>query len=456
MIYTRTTMKSSRRARTRSWGTRLLAVWVAAAGTSFVVGCSTSRLLDVSAPNSVPATVFTNPANAALMVNSAIGDFECAFGAFQLSEGIATDEVQDATITAANWQLDRRDDGFTSGSYGTSGCTSSEAVYTPLSTSRWEADQAVTSLNAWTDAQVVSRQLLLAEANVYAGFSYAALGMSMCQAAFDLGPLVDQKGMFALAEKRFTDAITAAQAAGNTNLLNAAYVGRARVRVFQHNTAGAASDAALVPKGFVFNAVMNAVNSRQFNHIFNYISTSGSATVEPAARALTTENGEIDPRSATTKLTTKPSDQLSVIYIPTKDNAASLTAGEALPQPIARYEEAQLILAEATGGAAGVAIINTLRAAVSLKPYTGATDATSFTNLIVGERQRVLFLEGFRAFDVERFNLALTPLAGSAYRFGGVYGHTVCLPLPDIERVNNPNIDQTQLISGVQGQFTVP
>jgi hypothetical protein len=390
------------------------------------------------------------------MVNSAIGDFECAFGAFQLSEGIATDEVQDATITAANWQLDRRDDGFTSGSYGTSGCTSSEAVYTPLSTSRWEADQAVTSLNAWTDAQVVSRQLLLAEANVYAGFSYAALGMSMCQAAFDLGPLVDQKGMFALAEKRFTDAITAAQAAGNTNLLNAAYVGRARVRVFQHNTAGAASDAALVPKGFVFNAVMNAVNSRQFNHIFNYISTSGSATVEPAARALTTENGEIDPRSATTKLTTKPSDQLSVIYIPTKDNAASLTAGEALPQPIARYEEAQLILAEATGGAAGVAIINTLRAAVSLKPYTGATDATSFTNLIVGERQRVLFLEGFRAFDVERFNLALTPLAGSAYRFGGVYGHTVCLPLPDIERVNNPNIDQTQLISGVQGQFTVP
>jgi hypothetical protein len=433
---------------------------VAASGASFFVACSTSRLLDVQAPNSVPATVYTNPANAALMVNSAIGDFECAFGGFQMAEGIATDELQDATITAANWQLDRRDDGFTSGSYGTSGCTATEGLYTPMSTARWEADQSVNSLTGWTDAQVPNRQTLLAQANVYAGFSYAALGMAMCQAAFDLGPLVDQKGMFALAEKRFTDGITAAQAATQTatmtSLLNAAYVGRARVRLFQHNAAGAIADAQLIPKGFVFNAAMDAVNSRRFNHVFTSISTSGSSTVEVATRALTTESGEIDPRSATIRLTTNSADGTSLKFIPTKYNGASLTAGQALPQPIARYEEAQLILAEAQGGAAAVTVINTMRAAVTLKPYTGPTDATSIRNLITGERQRVLFVEGFRAFDVERFNLALTPAAGAAYRFGGVYGHTVCLPVPDIERVNNPNIDVTKLISGVQGQFTIP
>ncbi len=61
-----------------------------------------------------------------------------------------------------------------------------------------------------------------------------------------------------------------------------------------------------------------------------------------------------------------------------------------------RYEEAQLILAEAQGRTAAVTIINALRATQSLKPYTGATDAA--------------------------------------------YGNTVCLPLPDIERVNNPNV----------------
>jgi hypothetical protein len=400
--------------------------------------------------------VFSDPANATLMVNSVIGDFECGFGGFVTTEGLATDELQDATITAANWQLDRRDDGFTSGSYGTGSCTANEGIYTPMSTARWEADQAITKLNGWTDAQVANRQTLIAEANLYSGFTYATLGMAMCQAAFDLGAPVDQKGMFALAETRFTTAIAAAQAVNQTALLNAAYLGRARVRLFQHNTAGAISDAQQIPKGFVFNAAMDATTSRRYNHVFNAISTGGSATVEVATRKLTTENGEIDPRSATTQLTTKPVDGTSLIFIPSKDNAASLTAGEAIPMPIARYEEAQLIIAEAQGGAAAVGIINTMRAAVNLKPYSGGTDATSITQLIVGERQRVLFVEGFRAFDIERFNVALNPTAGTNYRDGGVYGHTVCLPLPDVERFANPNVDPATLITGVQGQFPVP
>jgi len=179
-------------------------------------------------------------------------------------------------------------------------------------------------------------------------------------------------------------------------------------------------------------------------------------TVEAATRTLTTENNEIDPRSATTKLTTKPSDGTSLMFIPNKFNAATVATGDAIPQPIARYEEAQLILAEAQGGAQAVSIINALRAAVSLKPYSGPTDATAITNLIIGERQRVLFVEGFRAFDIERFNIVLNPAPGSNYRFGGVYGNTVCLPLPDVERAANPNVDPTKLISGVRGQFPLP
>src|SRR6185295_17852063 len=96
----------------------------------------------------------------------------------------------------------------------------------------------------------------------------------------DGGAPVDQKGMFALAEKRFTDAIAAAQAANNTSLLNAAYVGRARVRLFQRSLTGAAADAQLVPRGFVFNAAHDATTARRFNHVFNVISTAGSTTVE--------------------------------------------------------------------------------------------------------------------------------------------------------------------------------
>jgi len=278
-----------------------------------LAACNTSDLLKVQAPNSVPADIYSNPAYATLMVNSVIGDFECAFGSFVVADGIATDELHDASLNNGNWNLDRRDNGFTSGFYGTTSCTTQTGLYTPLSTARGEADAAIKALSGWTAQQVPNLTTLQAEANLYAGFSYAALGQAMCQAAFDMGPLVDQKGMFALAEQRFTTAIAAAQTAGLTNILNAAYAGRARVRLYQHNAAGAIADAQLVPAGFVFNAAMDATNARRFNHAFQAISTAGTATVEPTARALTTENGQVDPRSAMVLLKTAPADGVNQI-----------------------------------------------------------------------------------------------------------------------------------------------
>jgi hypothetical protein len=422
----------------------------------FATACDTSGMLDVQAPNSVPVDIYANPAFATLMVNSVIGDFECAFGSFVVAEGLATDELHDSALNNGNWNMDRRDNAFTSGFYGVNSCTTVTGIYTPLSTARGEADAAINRLGEWTVAQVPNIKVLEAQANLYSGLSYAALGMAMCQAAFDKGPLVNQMGMFALAEQRFTAAITAAQAASLPNVLNAAYAVRARVRLYQRNAPGAIADAQLVPANFVFNAGMDATNARRFNHIYTAISTSGALTVEPTARALATETGQVDPRSAMIKLNTAPADGLNQIYIPAKYNAATLAAGQAIPQPITRYAEAQLILAEAQGGAGAVSIINTMRAAASLNPYTGATDAASITALIASERQRVLFLEGFRPYDIERLNLPLVPAVGSAYLQGGVYGGTVCFPIPDIEKNNNPNIVAAEIITGVRGEFTPP
>jgi len=453
MPHTSIRERSARPGRSRALATRLRATLCLGLA---VAACDTSAMLDVQVPNSVPADIYSNPIYATLMVNSVIGDFECAFGSFVMTEGLATDELHDAALNNATWNIDRRDNAFTAGVYGTNNCTTVTGLYTPMSTARGEADAAVKALKAWTVTEVPNITALTAQANLYSGFSYATLGMSMCQAAFDLGPLVDQKGMFALAEQRFTDAIAAAQTAGLTNVLNAAYLGRARVRLYQHNSAGAIADAQQVPPGFVFNAAMDATNARRFNHAYTAISTSGIITVEATSRALTTETGQADPRAATLKLNTAPADGLNTIYIPTKFNAATLSAGQAIPHPIARYAEAQLILAEAQGGTNAVNIINTMRAAVSLTPYTGPTDPASITSLIASERQRVLFLEGFRAFDIERLNLPLVPATGSAYSQGGVYGGTVCFPLPDIEAKNNPNVEASQIITGVRGEFTVP
>jgi starch-binding outer membrane protein, SusD/RagB family len=411
---------------------------VLVAGSALFAACSTDRYLGVTAPSRVPVEVFDSPTNAGLMVNSAIGDFECAFAAAVTVEGIISDELADAQLGAAAWPYDRRDANTqTNGSYGTAACTSNQTpgIYTPLSTARWSADHALTKLQAWTDAEVPNRTNLVAQAALYAGFGYAMLGMSMCDAAFDLQAPVNQTAMFALAEQRFTTAITAATAAGATSVLNAAYVGRARVRLFQGNKAGAATDAALVPSGFVFNATAGANDNRRYNRVYAATGQFGFYTVEAASRALTTENGQADPRSATITMTTRPADAKSVIVEPAKYTS------DASPIRLASYDEAQMILAEAQGGSNAVTIINTMRAAVGLAPYTGATDAASILVLVASERRRVLFVEGFRNYDIQRFNLPLNPAAGTPYPLkGGFYGTTTCLPLPDVERFNNPNV----------------
>jgi hypothetical protein len=61
---------------------------------------------------------------------------------------------------------------------------------------------------------------------------------------------------------------------------------------------------------------------------------------------------------------------------------------------------------------------------------------------VVQERGRELFLESHHFGDKIRLNLPFTPAAGTAYppKAGGFYGDMTCFPLPDAERLNNPNI----------------
>jgi hypothetical protein len=414
-----------------------------------LVACNTDKLLDAGAPDRVDATTLTGAGSAALLVNSAVGDFECALGSAITVEAIISDEFADAQLGAAGWPYDRRDANTqTNGSYGVNLCTSNQTpgIYLPLSTSRWSADNILKNLQTWTDAQVPNRQKLIAQAALYAGFSYSMLGMSMCQAAFDLQAQVDQPAMFALAEERFTTAIAAATAAGAAaaDLKSAAYVGRARVRLFQGNTAGAATDAQAVPAGFVLNASTGADDNRRYNRVYAATGKFGFYTVDAISRGLTT-GGVVDPRSAVIQMSTRPADATSTIYEPAKYTA------EDSPIRIASWDEAQLILAETQNGATAVATINALRDAYNaahptgtqLPHYTGATDAASVLQLIIEERRRALFAEGFRNYDMQRFTIGwpASEAPGAPYPDkGGNYGTTTCLPLPDIERFNNPNI----------------
>ena len=53
-----------------------------------LAGCDVNKALSVDAPSRIPAGTLETPANAALLVNGAVSDFECAYGAYVVVSGL--------------------------------------------------------------------------------------------------------------------------------------------------------------------------------------------------------------------------------------------------------------------------------------------------------------------------------------------------------------------------------
>jgi hypothetical protein len=426
-----TTRTAGRRTRRRPRAAAVLALSLTLAG-----ACSDAvdRLLTVTTPSRLADDKFLVPENAGLIVSSAVADFECAYGAYVVVSGLASGELTDASQTAARWSYDRRDVLPVEATYSTSTCAAL-GVYTPISTARFTADQALARLGGWTDQQVPNRARLMATAALYAGYSYILLAEGFCSAAVSAGPEMQTPQVLDSAEARFTRAIALATAPADSTTLRAAYVGRARARLGKGARAGAAEDAARVPTGFVLNATADNLAARRNNRVFEQNNSIASGvTVAPAYRALTV-GGAPDPRVRITDQNRPSGDQINRWF--SQNKYTSLTASI----PIATGVEARLIEAEARGGAEGAAIVNALRARAGVAlPALTAAEAASFQATVLEERRRELFLQGTRWFDVRRANLPLEPATGSAYPKGGVYGSQRCWPLPDVERAANPSI----------------
>lgn len=397
-------------------------------------GCDS--LLGVEAPSRVIANSLEDPNNANLLVGSAVADFECALAFYVMSSGLIGDELEDTQLAAAQWDYDRRGFENGQGAYGTNTCNSTGnilGVYKPVATARWSADNVLRKLEGWTDEQVTNRTELIARAAAYSGYSHILLGEGFCSAAVDGGPELTPAQVFQLAEERFTTAIAAAQASGQDDILNMALVGRARARINLGRPADAAADARQVPTAFVKNASYTSASARSGNHVFRWINRFGWASVAPRYRSVEF-GGVADPRVPVVNSGRTGADAFSTVW----DQQKYLT--ESSPIPIATWREAQLIIAEAEGGQAAVDIINQLHARVGLPPFS-SSDPGEIRQQIIEERRRELFLEGHHIYDIIRFQLPLDPAPGTPYPIkGGVYGTTTCLPLPEIERVNNPNI----------------
>ena len=422
------TRRARRRAGRRACTT--LALALLALGTT-----ACDRLLEVENPGRVPAESLEDPALIPALEAGSLQQFQCGFAAYVATAGMLSGEYISANGFVDNHIWEWR--GIPEIKANPGGCSGNRnntflGFYTPLQQARFQLDDLAARLSTLTDAQVPNRARIQAEATAYAGYAYTLLAEGMCELAFDGGPIVSRADALAIAEKRFTDAIGFANTANDASLRNMATVGRARARLDRGNLTGAAADAALVPAGFVRNAEYSEVSVPRENRLFNLTIRNDFLSVGEAYRNLTLPNGAADPRVKVVRPTPlrNGSDNVTPIWQQQKFIG---TGGVSLP--IASYAEAQLILAEATGGQAGLDAINRVRALSNVPAITAVP--ADFTALVIEERRRQLFSEGHRYGDMLRKNI---PFQTGVNRKGQSFSTLTCVPLPDVETRTNPNL----------------
>ena len=400
---------------------------------SLVLTTACNSLLAVDNPGRVPVDALSDPSLAPVLEAAALQQAQCAFAQFAATAGMLSGEYISSNGFVNNHPWEWRGIVEIKGAPGSCNngrATTSMGFYTPLQEARFQLDDLASRLAAFTDAQVPNRQRILAEMAAYAGYTYVLLGEGMCEMAIDNGPKMTSAQVFAIAEQRFTTAITIATAINDASLLNMARVGRARVRLDLGNLPGAASDAVLVPAGFVRNAEFSETTPSRENRIYNLTVRNDYLSVGPEYRNLTV-NGVADPRVRVTDMRRVGPDNTTPIWQQQK-----FTGSGAVSLPIASYAEAQLILAEASDGPTAIAAINRVRALSGIAPLVAPPAGTNITDLVIEERRRQLFSEGHRYVDMLRKKL---PFTSGVNRKGQTFSSLTCVPLPDVETRNNPN-----------------
>lgn len=390
-----------------------------------------NQLLSVDNPGRVPADALADPSLMPTLEAASIQTFQCGLAAYIGSAGMLSGEYLSANGFVDNHPWEWRGNAeirANPGSCNVTRTTTAMGFYTPLQQARYQLDDAAARVSDYTDAQVPTRTKILTEMRAYGGYAYTLLGEGMCDMTVDGGPKMTRAQVLAIAEQRFTDAI--ALATNDASLRNMALVGRARVRLDLGNLTGAASDAALVPAGFVRNAEYSETAPVRENRIYNLTVRNDFLSVADAYRGLTVGT-QADPRVKVLNTGRKGSDNVTPIWQQQK-----YTGNGAAPLPIASWNEAQLILAEAVGGQAGIDALNRVRAANGVTTPL-VWDGTDITNVVLEERRRQLFSEGQRLNDMLRKNL---PFPTGVNRKQQTYGTVTCVPLPDVETQNNPNL----------------
>jgi len=386
-------------------------------------------ILDVQLPGTVPIELLDNPELAPVLARGAVSDLECGYSGYAGASAAQSDEFETANqnLPLANWgERSITPDEI---AYASGACVGTFGVQLVLHTARVQSEDVLRRLEGWTDAQVPGRVSLMAQVRAYGGYSYLFMGETFCRVAFDAGADQPPTAALTIAEQRFTEAITRAEQANNTAIVNMARVGRARARLMLKKYSEAAADAQLVPVGYQVLAERGSENSRRFNDIYFAMTQTGAYVIAFELRSINDSRLMVVNSGRASAIPTVP------LWITNK--YSGLNSGIRL----AGYREAQLILAEALAEqnqvGSAMAILNGRRTELGLGILSANTKEEAIAHVIAERRMELAFEGGHRLNDLLRRNLPWKGANGSTQNANPVsgrpYGTTTCWPLPTRE-----------------------
>jgi starch-binding outer membrane protein, SusD/RagB family len=381
-------------------------------------GCGDAFTVDN--PGLIEDVTLESPTVFGALVAGISGDFAQAMGvARSISE--MTFEMQAAGPTVEPWSI------------GVFEPVAMNGWWTAMQRARWVAEDGIERMKRNMPAAEFAKSDLIARAQLFAAFSNRFLGENFCYAVFDGGPAQARTEHFKRAEQQFTTAMATAQAAGSSaaSIYTAALAGRASVKAWQGNWAGAVQDAAQIPVGFKYQALYSSNTARENNNYVFYTWNQWYATMAntpwleakdprtPMVVQLDAKGGQIRTRDGRWPA-------IAQAKFRTYNDDINIVSGN----------EMLLLRAEAAlrnKDLAGMTtLLNASRAAYAMAPLAvPATEADAWKTLVF-ERGATLWLEGRRFWDLTRWN---AQGVDQQYK-----GRSQCWPIAKIEMDTNPNL----------------
>jgi hypothetical protein len=405
------------------------ASWIGGA----VLLASCGDLLDVENPGSLADDDLNTPAAMPGLVTGM---------SFDLSRAI-DNVLQNSNIMA--------DDLYHGGSYGPQGLFNRgiiekedvNGMWGSMHRARWVAEQGLVRMQTVLGTTAFDASPLAARAYLYAGFANRLLGEHVCEAVIDGGGRENHEGHFERAEEQFTEAIRIAgnitSAAVRDSLRRAAYGGRASVRAWLGDWAGAAADAANVPPGYVFVAFYSTNTPAENNDLVFETNNRLEYTVYNTQWAGVFRDPRVpwDTVKTTGGAVQVGQDGRTPFFRQGKYN------GLGADVPLTKGTEMLMLRAEerlrADDVPGAMALINQQRAfyhtTATPLPALTATTAAEAWPILQQERAAVLWMEGRRLWDLRRWNAEPAPIKNTF-----LDARDQCIPVSENEEQSNPNV----------------